>query len=304
MMKGKVIKIMEEINVNEIVEIKQLPEIYQQLDKVNQIVIDKTKDIDDILNEISKLSDDEQENKKQEIKKYKTYLNSMKNDLETKRKEVKKAIQKPYEEFESVYKDKALNVLDDGISKLTNTINTIETKQLSKKVDELNTFFNEYALYYHIEDIITFDSLPININLSTSLNNLKKQIQEYCEKVSNDMIAISSEEFKDEILLEYKNNGYDYTKAKINVIDRHKKLEEIQKQQEKAELEVSEEEKVIQNVQTLCSAPVELNEEIDDENDLEISFTIKTTKEIYQKLLKDKLQEFKQFLQENNIKYE
>ena len=78
----------------------------------------------------------------------------------------------------------------------------------------------------------------------------------------------------------------------------------MQKQQEKVELEVSEEEKVIQNVQTLCSAPVEIDEEVDNENDLEISFTIKTTKEIYQKLLKDKLQEFKHFLQVNNIEYE
>lgn len=295
---------MEEINVNEIVEIKQLPEIYQQLDKVNQIVVDKTKDIDEILNEISKLSDDEQENKKQEIKKYKTYLSSMKNDLETKRKEVKKAIQKPYEEFENIYKDKTLKVLDDGITKLTNTINSIETKQIQNKVDELVAFFNEYALYYHVENILTFDSIPIKINLSTSLNSLKKQIVEYCEKVSNDMVAISSEEFRDEILLEYQNNGYDYTKAKINITDRHKKLEEMQKQQEKIELEVSEEEKVIQNVQTLCSAPVEIDEEVDNENDLEISFTIKTTKEIYQKLLKDKLQEFKHFLQVNNIEYE
>ena len=295
---------MEEINVNEIVEIKQLPEIYQQLDKVNQIVVDKTKDIDEILNEISKLSDDEQENKKQEIKKYKTYLSSMKNDLETKRKEVKKAIQKPYEEFENIYKDKTLKVLDDGITKLTNTINTIETKQIQNKVDELVAFFNEYALYYHVENILTFDSIPIKINLSTSLNSLKKQIVEYCEKVSNDMVAISSEEFRDEILLEYQNNGYDYTKAKINITDRHKKLEEMQKQQEKVELEVSEEEKVIQNVQTLCSAPAEIDEEVYNENDLEISFTIKTTKEIYQKLLKDKLQEFKHFLQVNNIEYE
>ena len=46
---------MEEINVNEIVEIKQLPEIYQQLDKVNKIVVDKTKDIEEILQELSKL---------------------------------------------------------------------------------------------------------------------------------------------------------------------------------------------------------------------------------------------------------
>ena len=295
---------MEEYNINEIVKVKKLPEIYQQLDKINEIVIEKTKNIDEILEKISKLSDEEQEEQKSEVKNYKTYLNSLKKDLETRRIEIKKSILAPYEDFEKVYKDKTTKVLDDGITKLTNTINTIETKQIQNKVDELVTFFNEYALYYHVENILTFDSIPIKINLSTSLNSLKKQIVEYCEKVSNDMVVISSEEFRDEILLEYQNNGYDYTKAKITITDRHKKLEEMQKQQEKVELEVSEEEKVIQNVQTLCSAPVEINEEVDNENDLEISFTIKTTKEIYQKLLKDKLQEFRHFLQVNNIEYE
>lgn len=295
---------MEEYNINEIVKVKKLPEIYQQLDKVNQIVVDKTKNIDEILEKISKLSDEEQEEQKSEVKDYKTYLNSLKKDLETRRIEIKKSILAPYEDFEKVYKDKTTKILDDGITKLTNTINTIETKQIQNKVDELVAFFNEYALYYHVENILTFDSIPIKINLSTSLNSLKKQIVEYCEKVSNDMVAISSEEFRDEILLEYQNNGYDYTKAKITITDRHKKLEEMQKKQEKVELEVSEEEKVIQNVQTLCSAPVEIDEEVDNENDLEISFTIKTTKEIYQKLLKDKLQEFKHFLQVNNIEYE
>lgn len=295
---------MEEINVKEIVEIKQLPEIYQQLDRINEIVIEKTKNIDEILEKISKLSDEEQEEQKSEVKDYKTYLNSLKKDLETRRIEIKKSILAPYEEFEKVYKDKTTKVLDDGITKLTNTINTIETKQIQNKVDELVAFFNEYALYYHVENILTFDNIPIKVNLSTSLNSLKKQIVEYCEKVSNDMVAISSEEFRDEILLEYQNNGYDYTKAKITITDRHKKLEEMQKQQEKIQLEVSEEEKVIQNVQTLCSTPIEIDEEVDDENDLEISFTIKTTKDIYQKLLKDKLQEFKHFLQVNNIEYE
>lgn len=295
---------MEEYNINEIVKVKKLPEIYQQLDKINEIVIEKTKNIDEILEKISKLSDEEQEEQKFEVKDYKTYLNSLKKDLETRRIEIKKSILAPYEDFEKVYKDKTTKVLDVGITKLTNAINTIETKQIQNKVDELVVFFNEYALYYHVENILTFDSIPIKINLSTSLNSLKKQIVAYCEKVSNDIVAISNEEFRDEILLEYQNNGYDYTKAKITITDRHKKLEEMQKQQEKVELEVSEEEKVIQNVQTLCSAPVEIDEEVDNENDLEISFTIKTTKEIYQKLLKDKLQEFKHFLQVNNIEYE
>lgn len=289
---------MEEINVNEIVEIKQLPEIYQQLDKVNKIVVDKTKDIEEILQELSKLSEEEQEEKKQDIKKYRTYLNSMKTDLENKRKEIKKAIQKPYDEFESIYKDKALNVLDKGIDKLTNTINNIESTQLQKKRDELISFFDNYTEFYHIGDIVSFDDLPIKINLSTSLESLKKQIISFCEKVSNDMIAISSEEFRDEILLEYQNNGFDYTKAKITIINKHEMLEKIKQQQEQVQVEIRQETTVVENVNTLCSAPIEIKEEKPEENDeiIEVSFTIKTTK--------DKILKLKDYLKEMEIDYE
>ena len=289
---------MEEINVNEIVEIKQLPEIYQQLDKVNKIVVDKTKDIEEILQELSKLSEEKQEEKKQDIKKYRTYLNSMKTDLENKRKEIKKAIQKPYDEFESIYKDKALNVLDKGIDKLTNTINNIESTQLQKKREELISFFFYFTEFYHIGDIVSFDDLPIKINLSTSLESLKKQIIAFCEKVSNDMIAISSEEFRDEILLEYQNNGFDYTKAKITIINKHEMLEKIKQQQEQVQVEIRQETTVVENVNTLCSAPIEIKEEKPEENDeiIEVSFTIKTTK--------DKIIKLKDYLKEMEIDYE
>ena len=289
---------MEEINVNEIVEIKQLPEIYQQLDKVNKIVVDKTKGIEEILQELSKLSEEEQEEKKQDIKKYRTYLNSMKTDLENKRKEIKKAIQKPYDEFESIYKDKALNVLDKGIDKLTNTINNIESTQLQKKREELISFFDNYTEFYHIGDIVSFDDLPIKINLSTSLESLKKQIIAFCEKVSNDMIAISSEEFRDEILLEYQNNGFDYTKAKITIINKHEMLEKIKQQQEQVQVEIRQETTVVENVNTLCSAPIEIEEEKPEENDeiIEVSFTIKTTK--------NKILKLKDYLKEMEIDYE
>ena len=285
------------LDVNEIVEIKQLPEIYQQLDKVNELIVEKTKNIDETLKELSKLSDEEQEEKKQEIKKYRTYLNSMKSELENKRKEIKKAIQKPYDEFENIYKDKALNVLDEGINKLSSVIGDIEQKQLQKKYDELNLFFNEYQTFYHIENLVSFADLPIKINLSTSLESLKKQRKEFCEKISNDMIAISSEEFRDEILFEYKDNGFDYTKAKITVINKHEMLEKIKKEQEELKSKVSEEQLVIENVATLCSAPIEIQEELEENEEIiEASFTIRTTR--------DKILRLIDYLKEMEIDYE
>ena len=112
------------------------------------------------------------------------------------------------------------------------------------------------------------------------------------------MIAISSEEFRDEILLEYQNNGFDYTKAKITIINKHEMLEKIKQQQEQVQVEIRQETTVVENVNTLCSAPIEIKEEKPEENDeiIEVSFTIKTTK--------DKILKLKDYLKEMEIDYE
>lgn len=272
----------ENININDLVVVKQLPEIFSQLDKASKIITNITKDLD--------LVECTEENK-QEIKKNVQKLRAMKTQFEDRRKEIKKEINKPYEEFEDYYNKKIKGLLDNSIVTLDTKVKDIEISQINEKREELIEFLDQYREFYHIENILTsIDQVPIKINLTNSVKSLKEAIIKFCEKISNDLECICSEEFRDDILLEYEKNGFDYSSARLTIINRNKQKEALKKKLEQVEEVVKEEEKVVEKVEEIIK-PVEVVEE----EELEITFTVKATR--------TKLRELKEFMKEKEIEY-
>lgn len=272
----------ENININDLVVVKQLPEIFSQLDKASEIITNITKDLD--------LVECTEENK-QEVKKNVQKLRAMKTQFEDRRKEIKKEINRPYEEFEDYYNKKIKGLLDNSIVTLDTKVKDIEMEQIKEKRDDLIEFLDQYREFYHIENILTsIDQVPIKINLTNSLKNLKEAIIKFCEKISNDLECICSEEFKEDILLEYEKNGFDYSNARLTIINRNKQKEALKKKLEQVDEVVREEEKVVEKVEEIIK-PVEVVEE----EELEITFTVKATR--------TKLRELKEFMKEKEIEY-
>lgn len=270
------------ININDLVVVKQLPEIFSQLDVASKIITNMTKDID--------LVECTEENK-QEVKKNVQMLRAMKTQFENKRKEIKKEINKPYEEFEDYYNKKIKGLLDNSIDTLDTKVKDIEMEQIQEKRNNLIEFLDQYREFYHIEEIITnIDQVPIKINLTNSLKSLKEAIIKFCEKISNDLECICSEEFKEDILLEYQKNGFDYVNARLAIINRNKEKEALKKKLEQVEEVVKEEEKIEEKVEEIIK-PVEVVEE----EELEITFTVKATR--------TKLRELKEFMKDKEIEY-
>ena len=98
---------------------------------------------------------------------------------------------------------------------------------------------------------------------------------------------IKLEEYSDEILLEYINNRGNYAHSKLNVLNRHKQLEEIKKQQEVKQEQQKQDEVIIHNIETLVSAPKEVVEEEKNWFNFECLMTIEQAKELKQ-WLKDR----------------
>ena len=270
------------ININDLVVVKQLPKIFSQLDVASKIITNMTKDID--------LIECTEENK-QEVKKNVQMLRAMKTGFENKRKEIKKEINKPYEEFEDYYNKKIKGLLDNSINTLDIKVKDIEATQINEKRDELQEFLDQYREFYHIENILTsIDQVPIKINLTNSLKSLKEAIIKFCEKISNDLECICSEGFKEDILLEYEKNGFDYVNARLAIINRNKEKEALKKKLDKVEEVVKEEEKIEEKVEEIIK-PVEVVEE----EELEITFTVKATR--------TKLRELKEFMKDKEIEY-
>lgn len=250
-----------EFNVNEIVKVEGMTIIKQQLDKVESFVDEKVKDIPKALKELEKLSDEEKEEKKQEIKKYRTYLNKIKTELEDKRKSIHDEIEKPYKEFNEYYSNGVKVKLQEGIDSLDNATRQIEDKQKKDKENTLREFFQEYQTSNHLEGIVEFENVGLNITISASEKSLKEQIKAFCEKVANDIKAIQTDENSEEVLLEYKNNGFDYAKAKTTLAERKKQLEEFKQHIAKNGEEIKQEEIIVHNIETMVSAPKEIVEE-------------------------------------------
>jgi len=166
----------EEINVNEIVKVESIGVIKQQLDKIEELIDEKVKNIPKQLEKIKKMSFIEQEDEKGDIKKYQQYLSKLQQKLEDKRKEIKKEINKPYDDFNEYYSNGVYKKLNDGITQLKDVVNEIEDLQKDEKRCELELFAKEYIEFNNLESIISFDDIPLNITLSASMKSLKKLV--------------------------------------------------------------------------------------------------------------------------------
>lgn len=286
---------MTDKELNELVVIEQLPKITEQL----QIISDEVdKEIE------YALSLDCTEESKQEVKKARANLNKINKVLSEKKREVKEAILSPFNEFSEVYDKLVGEKLKNADSTLKTRLELIESEQLNSKRDVLIDFAIEYFKKYNMPAYVTFESIGLNITLSASEKSLKEQIVSFCERINSDLQLIRLEEYGAEIENEYMLNNFDYAKAKLTVIERHKRIEELEKQKQADQIIKEQQEKIIEEVNSALdkeiTAPQEivdkLNEDIKFEERFECSFKVWATKQ--------ELMKIKELLKELGVKYE
>lgn len=271
------------IDVNEIVKIEQMPKVFSQLEMIGTFIDEKVKDID-----ILECTEDN----KTEVKKRRTEINNILKELDDRRKFIKNKILEPYEMFNDKYEQECKDKLVSASETLKTKIDAIEEQQKKDKYNELFDFAMEYIVANNIQDYVTFDDINLNISLSASMSSLKEEIIAFCERIKQDIELIKMEEYRDEILYEYKRN-HNFVECKKLVLDRHKEIErivnveELRKQNEEAIKQVEE------KVEEVLVAPKEI---IEDDEIISVTFTINDTKENIVKV--------REFMKKEGIKYE
>lgn len=273
----------EKIDINEIIKIKQMPIVFEQLEKIGSLIQEATKDIDSL---------ECTEENKQEVKRRRTEINNTLKVLEDKRKEIKTKLLEPYEIFEDKYEKECKVQLQSASEKLKEKIDTIESQQLKVKEDELREFAEQHIVANNIQDVVTFEDIDLNITLSASIKSLKEQILEFVNKVVGDMKLIEMEEYRDEIYVEYLRNRGNFTQSKMNVIERHKMMDRYKEAQQEIEESNKEFDEVVEKVQEVIK-PKEI---IEDDEIIKVSFTLTGTKE--------KIKKVKDLIIELGIEYE
>lgn len=251
---------------NDLIVIEQLPIIKARLENLSVEIKEKVDRANSLI-----VNDETVK----EIKQVRADLNKEFNELENQRKAVKQTIMSKYDEFEEIYKTNVSNLYKDADVKLKEKIDNVENQLKQEKEEELEMFASQYIETYSLGNILSFKDIPLNITLSASMKSLKEQVKAYIEDVSKDVDLINLEEYKEKILLQYMKNGFDFANAKLDVITRHKQLEEIKKKQEEVQLQINEDAKIVEKVEEITTP----KEVIEDDEIIEVQFKLKGTKE-------------------------
>jgi predicted secreted protein len=278
---------------NEIIVVKQLPVIEQQLAQIKETVNER-------VSAAMKLVCTEDTVKA--VKKARTELNAEFKAWEDKRKEVKTAVMTPYEKFEAIYKDCISDSYKAADKDLKQKIDEVEQELKSKKAAEVKSYFEEYLASKGI-DFVTYAQVGLNITLSASLKSLKEQAKAFIDRIVSDLALIETfTDLKAEILVEYKKS-LNVSDAITGVKARAKAVQEEQARQEaEAEKRAAEAQRVeaikaaIPEAPAAVEAPTEQTAAPAPEQKFCIRFTVKGTKE--------QLIALKKFLNEGEYEYE
>lgn len=278
---------------NEIIVVKQLPVIEQQLAQIKEQVAERVKAATSLV---------VTEDTVKAVKKARTELNAEFKAWEDKRKEVKTAVMTPYEKFESVYKDCISDSYKAADKDLKQKIDEVEQELKSKKATEVKSYFEEYLASKDI-DFVTYEQAGINVTLSASLKSLKEQAKTFIDRIVSDLALIETfTDLKAEILVEYKKS-LNVSEAITGVKARAKAIQEEQARQEaEAEKRAAEAQRVeaikaaIPEAPAAVEAPTEQTAAPAPEQKFCIRFTVKGTKE--------QLIALKKFLNEGEYEYE
>lgn len=264
-------------NSKDLIVLEQLPIIKYKLEQLSVEIKEKVDNANKLV---------VNEDTVKEVKQVRANLTKEFNELETQRKQVKQAIMSKYDEFEEIYKENVSNLYKQADQELKEKIDNVESSLKEEKKNELFDFAMEYIAANDIQDFVTFDDIGLNITLSASMKSLKEEIIAFCEKVKQDIALINMEEYRDEILYEYKNfkNFHD---AKWYVVERHKALKEFENKNEEQIKKELEQAKIEEKVKEVLTTPEEIETWV---------FTIKATKTQAKKL--------KAFLESEGIEYE
>ena len=158
----------------------------------------------------------------QECKKVRTYFNKMSKEYNDKKIEIKKLVMKPYTEFEEKYNKMIRDVIVDGVEELDQKIKEQEKAILDEKVKNIKEYFEKLNKY----DFITFESLNLKIGLSGTEVSFKKKVDEFINKLNNDIELIKLQTNSSEIMLEYKTL-LDVSAAILKVNEHHSNIEKL-----------------------------------------------------------------------------
>ena len=269
----------------EIIVVKQLPVIEEQLKNIKANIEEK-------VSSVLALKCDESTVKA--IKVLRADLTKDFKELEERRKIVKGKILEPYEAFETVYKECVTEIFKSADKELKKRIDEVENSLKNEKRKEVENYFEEYRQSKNIE-FVSFGDAHINVTMSASKKSLKEQAKAFLDRISDDLKLIDTQEHKEEILVEYKKT-LNVSNSITSVAERHKAIEAEREKQEAFNAARVAEQKAVEKVNAVIAETAPLTAPkvtTDDDKLCKLTFTVINAK--------SKMRELKAYLEKEGF---
>lgn len=235
-----------------------------------------------------------------EAKEEKAKINKFKSEVANYRKNIVAEYNKPIKIFEDTSKETE-KILTETYNTINSQVANYEDIEKQRKEQEIKDYFEEYKVANNI-DFINYGQAKINVTLTASVKKLKEQAKAFIDEIIDDLKLIETQECKDEILVEYKQN-LNVSRAIQEVANRHRLLEEERKRQEQkiVHIEMNENHEISQKsheeLENVFNKPLEQPKEEKQEEFFTMSFKVKNETKARLKLIK-------QFLEDGGYDYE
>ena len=233
----------------------------------------------------------------QQAKEEKAKVNKFKTQVADYRKNIVAEYNKPIKTFEDTAKETE-KLLTETYNTINLQVENFENEQKKKKEQQIKDYFEEYKIANNI-DFVTYEQSKLNVTLTASVKSLKEQAKSFIDEIIDDLKLIETQECKDEILVEYKQN-LNVSKSIQDVINRHKLLEEEKRKKEELK------EKLVQQMSEEANRAIEIKKTQEilqapkvEEKEERFTMNFKVKNET-----KSRLRLIKKFLEDGGYDYE
>lgn len=185
----------------------------------------------------------------QQAKEEKAKVNKFKAQVADYRKNIIAEYNKPIKTFDDTAKETE-KLLTETYNTINSQVANFENEQKKKKEQQIKDYFEEYKIANNI-DFVAYEQAKINVTLTASIKSLKEQAKAFIDEVVDDLKLIETQECKEEILVEYKQN-LNVSKSIQDVANRHKLLEEEKRRKEELK------EKLVQQMSEEANRAIEV----------------------------------------------
>lgn len=186
----------------------------------------------------------------QAVKSERAAMNREFSDMEDRRKSVKAAIMKPYEEFEATYKECVSDAYKCADASLKGKISDVESEQKRRCEEGLRSYFLELCEVHHL-DWLKYEQAGIRVDMASAKAKtpvkLRKQLAEFIVRVNDGVNLVNSMENAEEIMVEFRKT-LDAAQAIGVVKERHRRIEDERAAKEARETVLAAQEKAEQRV--------------------------------------------------------